>query len=174
MTTKLTKKAAEALWDELRQGFVNVEATLVKIIQTKAWEPLGYATFTEAWAAKLQGIRLATDECRAHVVYAMLSDGTDDVTIIRQSGVGDQAVARLRQQKADGVPPGCASVRSHTRRLPVQPYKVMVPLTHDELEAAKTACAQLGLDHTEEAAEAVRKHYLTLQRRAKRVARQVS
>lgn len=67
----LATRQAGDLWDSLRDNLVNAEATLAKIIETRAWEPLGYSNSLEAWNDRLKGVRLATDAMRAAVVYAM-------------------------------------------------------------------------------------------------------
>lgn len=66
----VTAEQASALWADLRGSFINAEKRIVEIIELKAWEPLGFESFAEAWASKMHGIRLATEEVRAHVVYA--------------------------------------------------------------------------------------------------------
>ena len=153
---KLTKAAAARMWDELRDGFTNVETQIVQIIEQRAWEPLGYASFAEAWAERLAGVRLATDECRAHVVYAMLADGLGDAEIVTGVGIGDAAVANLRRQRALGVPARHARVRQHVRSLPRAPFIVKVELDHETLAEYQAAASALGLLFADEAAEAVR------------------
>ena len=168
MSRKLTKAQAEALWDSLRDAFANVEARIIEVIETRAWIPLGYATFPEAWNDRMKGFRLATEGLKAHVVYAMFADGQSDEEIITALGgqVGDQAVARLREQRVMGVPAGVATtrVRSHDRALPGEAEKLHVTLTHGEITYYKDLCDALGLDRNDEAATAIRAHFRRLER----------
>ena len=122
--TELKAKANEALaarqagdlWDSLRDNLVNAEATLTKIIETRAWEPLGYSNFLEAWNDRLKGVRLATDAMRAAVVYAMLDSGASDREVVEAAGVGDARVARLRGLRALGVSSTSAAASPRAKR----------------------------------------------------------
>ena len=53
----MNESEALNLWDELKRGFVNAERVLVRIINERAWEPLGYSSFNEAWTDRMQGVR---------------------------------------------------------------------------------------------------------------------
>ncbi|HCG55364.1 MULTISPECIES: hypothetical protein [Brevibacterium] len=160
--SKLTKKASAALWDELRDGFLNIEKTIIKIIEAKAWEPLGYATFAEAWADRMDGVRLA-GEVRAHVVYAMLAEGEAVEAISARTGIGTGSVKDLRRQRSNGVPPEAATlVRQHTRGHQRPPYRLIVEFSPDEREQFAEACKRFDLDMTTEATEAIRAHFARL------------
>lgn len=105
------------LWQSLRDTFINAEATIVKIVKDKAWEPLGYATFPEAWAATMDGVKLAT-EIRSHVVYAMFDAGLTAQEVGDQllgTGMGPSTIEDLKRQKDAGVPAGIV-VRRHLRK----------------------------------------------------------
>lgn len=157
--SKLTKKASAALWDELREGFINIEQTIIKIIEAKAWEPLGYESFAEAWADRMDGVRLA-GEVRAHVVYAMLAEGENAENISSNTGIGVGSVKDLKRQKSNGVPPEAATlVRQHTRGQQRPPYRLIVEFSPEEREEFSEACKVYGLDMTAEATEAVRAHF---------------
>ena len=67
----LAARQAGDLWDSLRDNLVNAEATLTKIIETRAWEPLGYSSFLGAWNDRLKSVQLATEAMRGAAVYAM-------------------------------------------------------------------------------------------------------
>lgn len=162
MTKHISKETSTALWDELRDGFINVENTIIRIIETKAWEPLGYSTFAEAWADRMSGVRLA-GEVRAHVVYAMLSEGNDVEAVSVNTGVGTGTVEDLKRQKSNGVPPEAATlVRQHRRGQARPPYRLIVEFSHAEREEFAEACKACDLDMNAEAAEAVREHFSRL------------
>ena len=154
----LTSAEASQMWDSLREGFQNIEKQIIAIIQAKAWEPLGFETFTEAWSVRMNGIRLATTEVRAAVVYQMLSDGLSDEDVVLTSGVGDQAVAALRRQKANGVPASAATttVRRHARKLPSAPSVLHVKLSEDERSRWRAVAEAAGKKPDELASQVIR------------------
>ncbi|MFY2788497.1 hypothetical protein [Rhodococcus sp. MALMAid1271] len=159
---ELTEVQASKLWSDLRGHFVNAEKKIIEIIELKAWEPLGFESFAEAWASKMAGVRLATDEVRAHVVYAMFDGGMSDTEINDQLGVGsgvtDRQVKMLRRQKSNGVPPSCATtrVRSHLRKSPSTPRTIHVQFGSDEYLQFRDLAKSAGRDVEDIAAEAIR------------------
>ncbi|MDG3013585.1 hypothetical protein [Speluncibacter jeojiensis] len=158
----ITKRAATTLWNTLRDSLVNAEKTIIEIIEKKAWEPLGYDTFAEAWTDRLDGIRLTTNELRAHVVYQLLSEGADDEqvnnTLGPGSGVGIGTIKNLRRQRANGVPAGRAShlVRQHARRAPSGPRFVRCEFSAEEYAHFREVADAMGRSISEIAADAVR------------------
>ena len=101
------RRQASELWRAL-----DPRGVIEDIIETRAWEPLGYSSFSEAWPAEMADITLPA-ELRAHVVYQMLADGTsvDDIACAVK-GVGRDRVESLKRQRLSGVPPGDASLRT--------------------------------------------------------------
>lgn len=129
--SEVDRRRAEGLFAELRQALVNAERIVIEIIETRAWETLGYHSFEHAWRERLTGIRLATDAMKATVVYALL-DTADVETIVAETGVRPDLVERIREQKEDGVPPKDVSVRPHRRSVPAKPHTVHIDLTRAE------------------------------------------
>ena len=168
MTMK--KSEAEKLWADLAGGFATIERIIPEIIKGRAWEPLGYATFTEAWADRLKGHRLATDFLRAAVVFQMFKEGLSDEDVIRTSGVADSRVKMLREQHELGIPPEAAStmVRAHTRSLPAAPFVVRIELEHHERVRFQELCGKLGYRLDAVAAEALRERMRALENATKR------
>ena len=162
MSARADKEAARKLWDDLRGHFANAEKSITKIIETKAWEPLGYASFAEAWADKMQGVPLATDSIRAHVVYAMFECGLTDKAVMEATGIGSQVGPRtiegLRRQRAAGVPPEMATtrVRAHLRCSPSAPHIVHVSLGPDEYDEFRALAKRLDTDPTSLATSLIR------------------
>lgn len=116
---------AAKLWADLRQAFTRIDQLLPEIIETKAWEPLGYTSFTEAWTAKMDGITIAT-EMRPHVIYAMFNEGAQLDTIQAAiKGIGPRQLDVLKRQYNNGVPADLATtiVREHPRQKPSAPKK---------------------------------------------------
>lgn len=105
----MNKSQATKLWNTLRDNFLTLDNTLTKIIEAKAWEPLGYATFTEAWADKMSGVRLA-GAMEATVVYAMLDAGADATDVaLSVSGVGGVKSKAYAQAYGAGMDPAQAA-----------------------------------------------------------------
>lgn len=121
LATTITSAEAAALWQRLRQGFINLAATIEEIIETRAWEPMGYESFTEAWHAQMGEVTLAV-EVRPHVVYQMLTEGYDyDAIAEKVKGIGRDRAESLDRQRRNGVPASDASmsvVREHLRNRP--------------------------------------------------------
>lgn len=160
-----TQKAAENLWAELRSAFVNAEQAIISIIESKAWEPLGYDTFTQAWNDRMRGVRLAA-LCTPHIVYRMFDDGAVDDAIAEAINSSAANVAFMRRQQGNGVPPQMAStrVRAHDRGAPRSPFVLSLWLTSEEYADAKAMCEAKGVDMKEEALKAVRAHFAKLER----------
>lgn len=110
-----------ALWQSLRGHFVNAARVIEEIIEGRAWEPMGYESFTEAWHAQMADVTLAV-EVRPHIVYQMLTEGYDyDAVAANVKGVGRDRAESLDRQRRNGVPACDASmstVRRHLRRKP--------------------------------------------------------
>lgn len=154
---------ASKLWDELRDHFVNMEKTIIRIIEAEAWKPLGYSTFAEAWVDRMKGVRLA-GEVRAHVVYFMLSEGGEVEAISEATGIGTGSVEDLKRQRSNGVPPEAATlVRQHRRRPPREAFRLTVEMSHDEREKFTKICKDRNLDMQEEALTAIRQRFAELE-----------
>ena len=115
---------AENLWEALRSGFLGTEKTIVEIIKARAWEPLGYETFTDAWVKEVADTSIA-NELLPHVVYQMFAEGlTVDEVAETVKGIGADRAESLDRQRRHGIPAHAASmheVRRHMRRRPVPP-----------------------------------------------------
>ena len=145
-TPSPTKAEAEDLWGQLREGLVNVEKVIVKIIETWAWEPLGYTNFLEAWNDRLKGIGLATDALRAVVVYALLDSGASDDEVIEATGVADSKVAHFRKMKALGSPPEVAMTQARKTRHSVRHSStVSFGLEPAEFTRIEDLCSERGV-----------------------------
>jgi len=168
-----TRVEAEALWSELREGFVNQERLIKQIIADRAWEPIGFTSFVEAWNARMKGIRLATDALKAHVVYALFDSGLEARGVYEALGVGSgvtpEAVRVLGEKKALGIPADFATtrVRSHERAKPGEARFLRVELRPDELDYFRDLCEARGRDVHEESAKAIRQHFRRMERTLK-------
>lgn len=163
--TNLKQRDAETLWNDLRSALVNAEQAIIKIIETKAWEPLGYDTFSQAWNDRMKGVKLAA-LCTPHIVYAMLDEKTPVTKVAAATGHSTETVKLLQRQKRNGVPPQMATtrVRSHDRARPRAPFMLVLELTNAEIENYKALCGAKNLDVKTEALKAVRAHFAKLER----------
>lgn len=146
------KAHATALWDALRQHFTNAADTIRAIIEDRAWEPLGYLSFAEAWGREMKDVSLA-DEVRAHVVYQLLEDRVPLQDIPDMvGGIGPVMAEGLARQRRNGVPADCAVVREHLRRPPSQPDTLRIKLGATMLYEYRRA-ARLQNESVEEIAK---------------------
>jgi hypothetical protein len=113
--TDMTRPQAAELWNALRSHFLNFSNALAEIIEKRAWEPLGYSSFPEAWTATMGDVTLAA-EFRPHVVYAYFMAGASDEEVAEGvKGVGRESAAALRRQRDHGVPASHASTRARRK-----------------------------------------------------------
>jgi hypothetical protein len=165
-----TRVEAEALWSDLREGFVNAERIVKEIIKERAWEPLGYTSFVEAWNDRMKGVRLATDALKAHVVYALFDSGLEAQGVYEALGVGSgvspETVRVLGKKKALGIPADFATtrVRAHDRAKPGERRRIIVELRPDEVDYFDDLCKARGRDLREESAKAIRQHFRRMER----------
>lgn len=143
----ISKKRAEALWQDLRSALEMSEQKIAEIVKTRAWEPLGYSSFAECWADRLGDLRLS-GEIRAAVVYAMFDDGADLREVVGAvAGVGAVEAKKLKAAKTRGLSAKGAEtlVRQHTRRPRSGQRFVRAELSQDELDSVKDAAKLTGL-----------------------------
>lgn len=153
-------RAAEKLWNLLHDQFVNIQEVMVQIISTRAWEPLGYSTFTEAFTERLSGVTLAS-ELRPHVVYQMLDEGlTADEIAEQVKGVGPEGVEAAARQKRNGVPADAATVKAHPRL--TRPHTLHMYVGAEEMESFHAIADKHGLSVLAIALDAVEKRFKEL------------
>lgn len=112
---------AEKLWARLETGLFDVQNTIIAIIDARAWEPLGYESFSKAWIDRIMPKVTISAELRPHVVYQMFEEGlTADQVADAVKGVTPIVAKALGRQKKHGVPADQATtiVREHRRKKP--------------------------------------------------------
>lgn len=163
----ISKQEAEARWARLYEALTNFEAELIGVIETRAWEPLGYPSFTAAWADRMKGFKLTTDELKAYVVYAAVDDGLSDEEISEAVRLSEPVVSRLREQREMRVPAGLATTRvpSYDRSATnAEPSILHLQLNPVELAYYKELCGVMGRDLKTEATRAIKSHFRSLER----------
>lgn len=162
---ELTSQQAVALWQQLQQHFVNAASVIEEIIERRAWEPMGYESFTEAWHAQMGTVTLAL-EVRPHVVYQMVTEGYDyDAIAEMVKGVGRDRVESLDRQRRNGVPARDASmsvVREHMRKQASVAGTLHIPVGPIALQRYKQIAAKRELTVEQIAAEAVAQRFQEL------------
>lgn len=149
MPQKITKANAEKLWSQLREAFLNTEELINQIVETEAWKPLGYNTFIDAWAARMDGVTL-TGTQQATVVYAMLNDGAKIAEIADTiKGVGPKKARAYEQAHDAGISAKDARFHTDNARRPSTPAAPrntirMEGFNSDDLEAWQSAARDEG------------------------------
>lgn len=178
MPRKISKAAAEKLWADIRTDLANAEKNIIKAIKTRAWEPLGYESFVACWNDRLQGIRLATDVLKVHVVYALF-ETTDDPQMVAQavgvrSGVTPGAIGRIKTLRDHGLtveeavaaglrkPWGVSSASPQSKPVVIRGLE---PSVYREYKAI---AAELDSTVEEQATKALHEHFRKLAQRGSR------
>jgi hypothetical protein len=166
---RMTQKRATELLASIRTSLANAEACIIELIKGRAWEVLGYETFTQMWNVEFKGIRLATELLRAHIIYAMFDEGASPGQVARQTAgrVGEQEAEKYLQKYRNGTPPEVATtrVRAHDRVLPSEPKYVHIEVLPSELETWKGIAEARGLNFQVEAKKALAEHFRAVERR---------
>lgn len=168
----ITQRQATKLWEQLRSHFVNAQKVIEEIIETQAWEPMGYASFSEAWTAQMSDITIAT-EIRPYVVYQMITEGASDEQVAAHvKGVGRDRAAALRRQRGNGVPAAHASlhvraedqsvVREHLRAKPSAPDTVHLKLGTVKLRRYQKIAKKRGMSVEDIALQAIEARFSEL------------
>jgi len=156
---------AENLWEALRSGFLGTEKTIVEIIKARAWEPLGYETFTDAWVKEVADISIA-NELLPHVVYQMFAEGlTVDEVAETVKGIGADRAESLDRQRRHGIPAHAASmyeVRRHMRRRPRPADTIHVVVGPAVLQDCHRIATQVGRSVEDIAKEAIMARFAEL------------
>lgn len=127
----ISKHEAQALWNRLRAGLLGVERDIKKIVETRAWEPLGYVSFVEAWDAELRGVEF-TGAIQATVVLSLYDSGaTPEEIAAVVYDVGPSKAAHYQKAHAVGLTP--ADAYDHVSSMTAAKREPKVTLKDDEV-----------------------------------------
>lgn len=160
----MNKRTASRLWGQLKQHLINAERVLQEIIEQRAWEPLGYDSFAEAWDAQnMSDITLAT-ELRPHVIYQLLAEGgTVESIAATVKGVGPEQVKAAKRQRQHGVPASKAVlVRQHGRTPPCPPSVIRTEVGVDKMREYRKIAQDFDTTVEAIAAEAIAERFAML------------
>lgn len=133
----MNKQDASRLFGRLRGALLALDEVLGEVIEHRAWEPLGYSSFAEAWAQQLGDMRLS-GRLAATVAYAMFDTGsTPEQVSAAVHGLGPVKVKALHQGYVRGLDSGQAArlaAKSERR----SPRRVDVPARTIELDEGET------------------------------------
>lgn len=120
----MNRTEAEVLWGRLDTLLSNLFETISEIIDTKAWEPLGFSSFTEAWDSTDKRKWSFAQDVKNLVVYHMISEGKSDAEIAELiNDYGPPRVGNLRRQRKAGFPPEKANPYADpTKTVKVKPF----------------------------------------------------
>lgn len=134
----MNQREAQAVWNRLRGLLLGAEQALEEIVQTRAWEPLGYPTFAEAWKTELKGVRL-TGVIQHKAVYALFDSGaTVEEVQEAVAGVGPVVAEKIKGCYDKGIDAEDAerivSVRSYKRAVTSPQSRIMIEnLSEDQI-----------------------------------------
>lgn len=157
---------AEQLWARVESGLLDVQNAIVAIIDSRAWETLGYESFSKAWIDRIAGRVTLAAEIQPHVVYQMFSEGLSPQQVADAvKGVTDRGARDLKRQRDAGTAPEDAriTVRRHKRRPPCSAGFVHFKVDHETLLEWRRVVAAEGCGRTladvayEATAEAVKR-----------------
>lgn len=114
----LTQPEANRMWDDLRKGLLATQDAIKKIVENRAWEPLGYSSFIEAWEDRVKGIPLA-DAVQVEVVYLMFDQGATATEVSEATGTKKKLTEGLQNAKELGLPASVATF--HAERVTREP-----------------------------------------------------
>jgi hypothetical protein len=162
---RLTKKQAQAMWDRVWQTLSDHEAAIREVIDKKAWLPLGFETFADAWFGLNHNDISLARELRPHVVVQLLSEGlTEDEVADAVKGIGPELAARINKERKAGVPADQMSlVKQHSRL--TRPHTLHIYVGAEQMEEFHRIVTSLGYPSTHVLAvalEAVEKRFRAL------------
>ena len=140
MDSSIQPNEAKRLFGRLRGALLNLDSLLSEIVTTKAWEPLGYASFAEAWAAELGDVKL-TGRMLAAVAYTMFDCGSsaeDVATTV--TGLGPKKTEALHTAYVRGLPADKAE-QFMSKMTSTSGRRIEVPARTVELEPGETFVA---------------------------------
>lgn len=104
----ISKNEAKKLWNRLRSNLLALDQTITEIVEERAWEPMGYASFTEAWEKELHGIELKGAQL-ASAVLALYDSGATPVEVASAvNGVGPEKAKAYEKAHSAGLTPKLA------------------------------------------------------------------
>lgn len=160
----ITRTTAAELWVSLRNSFAVTTSTIEKIIETKAWEPLGYSSFREAWTEEI-----GLDEPMSQTVVDMVAvrfalEGADDSELLSLKGIGPKKLHGVKIAASVGLDKPVQR-RATQASLPGPSRRISVEFTPEERERFTALAEADGSNLTREAEKAIRSWFSRIEKR---------
>ena len=170
MSKPLTKRQAEILHREIRDGLLNIEKKIAEFAQRQGHLALGYKTFADYWSDRMSAVALRTPEALNIVQCVMLDEGLAPEEISRTLlGVSSATARKVKAQRDLGIRPEKIRVREHDRKAERAPEStVHVKLPPATYRKYKTIARRIGSTLEREAEMALRLHFAELAVRSER------
>lgn len=162
--TDISKTEAAELWVSLRASFTVTTATIARIVETKAWEPLGYSSFREAWTEEV-----GLDEAMSPAVVDMVAvrfalEGAPDEEILSVKGVGPSKLRAVKVAARVGLDKPVLR-RATQAALPGPTRRVSVDFRPEERERFVALSEATGSTLQREADKAIRAWFDRIEKR---------
>lgn len=120
----ISMNEAQRLLNTLRKHLTLAEDALQTLIEEKAWEPLGYATFREMWQEEIAEFVELNSLIRAVILFEMIDEANEELGHADQLlDTSPDFVQAVKDAHARGLNAGDAAthadltvVRQHTRK----------------------------------------------------------
>lgn len=170
MSKPLSKRQAQILHREIREGLLNIEKKIAEFAQRQGHIALGYRTFAEYWTDHMSDVSLRQTEALHIVACVMYDEGATPADVAAAvKGISPKRAEAVRQQKNLGVRPEKIIVQEHERKADRAPESVVhVKLPPSTYRKYKTIARRVGSTLEREAEIALRLHFAELAVRSER------
>lgn len=165
----LTKKQAETLHAEIRDGLLNIEQKIAEFAKRRGHVALGYKTFAAYWMDRMSDVTLRQTEALHIIACVMYDEGaTAEDVALAVNGITTKRAQAIREQKELGVQPDKIRVREHDRKALRAPNHVVhVSLPPSTYRRYQTVARRTGTSLEEAAEMALRLYFADLSVRSR-------
>lgn len=166
-SSAITKAEAGELWIKLRDSWATTSKTIKEIINTRAWEPLGYVSFFEAWREEV-GLDAELDRSVAMVIAVQFAvEGVGDAQILALPGVGPRTLPAVRTAAKVGLDKPVIR-RASTAELPSVARRITVDFEPEERARFAHLAERNGTSLVQESEKAIRAWFDRMEKRLER------
>lgn len=159
-----SKAEAGELWIKLRDSWAVTSKTIREIIRTRAWEPLSYSSFFEAWRNEV-GLDAELDRSVAMVIAVQFAvEGVEDAQILKLPGVGPRTLPAVKTAAKVGDDKPVIR-RSTTADLPSIARRITVDFEPEERARFAHLAERNGTSLVQESEKAIRAWFDRIEKR---------